>query len=95
MNTYVLQVSSTGKLLKQEESSLSLAIWQKKIERKLLRYKRTPEDIKQAILNGDTIGGWDNYDTFSRSNSGEVVQTEINKVFRGYEKFYESKLNLE
>jgi len=78
-----LQVCSTGETLASEETELSAVRWQKKTEKRLLRYKRTSQKVREAIAGGDTIVGW--------VNSWGSTPEEIKRVFRGYDKFFESR----
>lgn len=74
---YELQIVDTGKVIFAGDTDWSMNRWQKWAEKKLLRYKRTSEEIKEVICNGGTIVGWSNYD---KTVHGEK---ECRIVFRG------------
>jgi hypothetical protein len=64
-------------------------VWQKRVEQKLLKYKRTPEHIINAIKSRDTIAGWSSYDSFVAKSSDKEIEIEIYNVFREYESYYD------
>jgi len=72
---------TSGQLLIQEESDLSLTVWGNKKVRKLLKYKRTKPEVKAALSDGHYLAGWDNYDSCleaHRANMPEISR----RVFR-------------
>ena len=86
MFVYELHNIDTGKLLFREEveTPLSIRIWQNKKCRKLLKYKRTPEETKQAIREGNVLAGWANYDELRRAGYDKEIDTWVEKMFCGY-----------
>ena len=88
--TLVLQLIDTGETLFSEKTLLSMVKWSRKTEKRLLRYKRTNDDIKQAILAGNIIVGWANYDEMKKNNR-EALAEEIARIMRGYEKYFEKR----
>jgi len=89
IHLYDLRISSTGEIIRTEESDKTLLAWQRKWERKLLRLKRTPDRVRVAIANGDTIAGWASYDAFVISADDTTIASESKRVFRGYDKWFE------
>jgi hypothetical protein len=91
MQIYELHVASTGERIEHAETDLTLLTWQKRRERKLLRYKRTPERVKAAIRAGDTIAGWADSDAYRATVTRDEFRTENRRIFRGYDKWYEKR----
>ncbi len=87
MIKYQLHQCSTGKLLFQEEleEPLSMCRWQKRACRKLLRYKRTSPEVRQAIQNDDVLAGWANRDSLLRAGASQEEHEEwVKKLFGCY-----------
>lgn len=92
MQTFELHIASTGELVKCEQTDRTLVSWQKRIEKKLLRYKRTPDRVKEAIRGGDTIAGWADSDEYRFLVSPAEFEQEIRRVFRGYDRWFETRM---
>jgi hypothetical protein len=96
--TYILQVISTGEQiltetfdLDSEERLLSLAVWQRKNERKISNRKNRAQRFRDAIAANDTIGGWHNFDELAATLPQEELQLLSDAIFRGYDKWFNER----
>lgn len=89
MIKYQLHQCSTGKLLytQELEEPISMCKWQKKVCRKLLKYKHTNPEIRKAILEEDVLAGWANYDSLRRAGYEKELDTWAAKLFGCYPSF--------
>ena len=83
---YGLYNVATGERIIQQKSDLPALVWQRRIIKKLLRFKRTPERTKEVIRSGEILTGWDNYDGMRAVYSGQAMAELIETVFKGYPK---------
>lgn len=85
---YELRIKSTGELVATGFTDRSFLVWERRIIKKLLRYKSTPERRKVALLAGDYETGWANYDEFIRAGvRGDELQAVINRVLKGQQPY--------
>lgn len=87
-----LQVIDTGYILKRELVPLNklktLKYWQIIWQRRLLRYKRTKPEHKQAIEEGNVVACWSNFDAFKQGGGDVLAVYTI--LFKGYDTYFES-----
>jgi len=79
---YALQDIDTGKNLFSEYSEKGMLSWHRRAEKKLLKDGRRSEELREVILNQNTIVALLNYE--------EVGY--VSHIFRGYDKFFNDRL---
>lgn len=89
---YVLKVIDTGDVIRQSKLPKSkpkqLRTWQKLVQRRILKDKRIKEEYKQAIMTGNVIAAWCNFDDIKAA--GEDIRSIHSFVFNGYDTYFDS-----
>lgn len=75
---FILTICSTGQVLRREETNLSALQWFNYWKTRLLRYQRTPQEVKDAFALGpsgtpDVIVGWSNSRLFAPDEVPEIL----------------------
>jgi len=92
--TYELQVMSTGELIRREDSVKPLAVWWRRVEKKVLKDRRISEKYKQAIRTNDVAAGWvDTGDDWKEELTSQEIIQETRRVFRGVDKEIEKRVS--
>jgi hypothetical protein len=90
---YGLYVISTGEKILEEAAVAALGVWQRRIEKKVLRRRNRAQRFRDAIIANDTIASWENFDVIVSSDiSSEELQALSTHIFRGYDQWFNERM---